>query len=296
MKDTESLIKKLKIVLIALLIAGILYPIAIHVLFKFKSNCYWITAEWKIGDILGYGGAVLAAIGTSVLGLITLVNEKRVEENALLLKWHPQIEVSRIEVNQSIIELANSYDSSTSFAHSLAVKRHCFDSSSKVKCREFHITCKNVHGIEPSSVKLVSDHCNISFNNGSRRGNSLAKYMASFVADNNEFLFCNCQSLGIISDEYISIDASNNLGFKFSVIVLYDENDSEFIEDVNDSISKNMYGLTLTLRFRNSLGYFEEGVYTFLSSGEKSAFNKARAYFGQEAICQNKRQKVRGLR
>ena len=284
MRDTDSLVKKLKIVLIAILIAIVLFPIIIHILFKFKSNCYWITAEWKIGDILGYGGAALTAIGISLLGLTTLIVQKRTEENNQLLQNHPQIEVSKIEVNSSLCELVKSYNTDNPFTHALTVKRPCFESSSEVRYREFYIICKNIHGVEPNSVKLVSNHCNISFNNGRRRGDSLVKYKMTSVSDDEKILFSNCKSLNVVSENYINIDAAsidttNNLYFKFPVIILYDENDDEFIEDINDSISKNTYGLTLTLRFKNNLGYFEESVYTFLSS---QIFNKTGTYFGKE--------------
>lgn len=46
----------------------ILAPIlVIHFLFKIYSNCYWIEAEWKAGDVLGYFGDVLSFAGTVVL-------------------------------------------------------------------------------------------------------------------------------------------------------------------------------------------------------------------------------------
>ena len=291
MKDTDSIVKKLKIVLITLLIASVLYPIVIHILFKFKSNCYWIIAEWEIGDILGYGGAVLTAIGTSILGLITLITQKRTDENNQLLLWHPQIEVSKIEVSQTIGVLVDTEDTSNPFKRALTLKRTCLDYSSEIRYREFYVTCKNVHGIEPSKVRLIPDQCNILFNNGRRRGDSLLKYKISCVSDNSDFLFSNCKSLNIVSDNYISIDTTDNNCFKFPLIVLYNENDTEFIEDINDSISKNSYGLTLTLRFKNNLGCFEESVYTLISSIGKEPFNKTRTYFGKEQVKSDKSNK-----
>ncbi len=287
MKDTNSLIKKMIIWLTILLIFSILYPIAIHFLFKWKSNCDWIIAEWESGDILGYGGAVLTAIGTSLLGLTTLIIQKRTEENNQLLQWHPQIKVSKIDVNKTDAELVKPYNMDNPFPHALTLNRPCFDFSSKLKYREFYIICKNIHGVEPNNVKLLQDQCNISFNNGRRRGTSLAKHKTLFV-DDTAFMFENCKKLNVFSEDYISIDASDNLYFKFPVVVMYNENDDEFIEDINYSIENNMYGLSLALKFKNNLGYFEESIFTFSVAGEQINFNKTRTHFGREKNIQRK--------
>ena len=287
MRDTNALIRRIIVALIVILILSLLYPVAIHFLFKWKSNCYWIIAEWKSGDILGYGGAVLTAIGTSLLGLTTCIVQKRTEENSELLKNRPQIEVSRIEVNGSVCELAKQYNTDNPFADALTLKRPYLDFSSELKYRKFYITCKNTHGVEPNSVKLLPDHCNISFNNGRRRGTSHVKYKTPFV-DDKAFMFENCKKLNVVSDDYISIDASDKLYFKFPVIVMYNENDDEFIEDINYSIENNMYGLTLALKFKNNLGYFEESVFAFSVAGEQINFNKTRTNFGNEKNTQRK--------
>lgn len=60
----------------------ILPLIVIHFLFKIKTNCYWIEADWESGDVLGYWGAVLSFLGTVVLGYVSLLlNEKAVQQN-----------------------------------------------------------------------------------------------------------------------------------------------------------------------------------------------------------------------
>lgn len=287
MKDTNALIKRIIVGLIVILILSLLYPVAIHFLFKWKSNCYWIIAEWESGDILGYGGAVLTAIGTSLLGLTTLIVQKRTDENNQLLQNHPQIEVLKIEVKSSVCELVKPYNTDNPFTHALTLKRPSSDFSSELKYREFYIICKNLHGVEPNSVKLLQDHCNISFNNGRRRGTSFVEYKSPFV-DNTAFMFENCKKLNVVSDDYISIDASDNLYFKFPVVVMYNENDDEFIEDINYSIENNMYGLTLALKFKNNFGYFEESVFTFSVAGEQINFNKTRTNFGNEKNIQRK--------
>ena len=56
----------------------IILPIVIiHILFKWKSNCYWIEAEWNAGDALGYFGDVLSFVGTVVLGYIAVKQTER---------------------------------------------------------------------------------------------------------------------------------------------------------------------------------------------------------------------------
>lgn len=66
-------IKKHKIFVVVLsffIIFGI--PFLIHVLFKIHpKNDFWV-AEWTAGDLLGYYGAILAFIGTVVLGMLAL--------------------------------------------------------------------------------------------------------------------------------------------------------------------------------------------------------------------------------
>ena len=66
-------IKKHKIFVVVLsffIILGI--PFLIHVLFKIHpKNDFWV-AEWTAGELLGYYGAILAFIGTVVLGMLAL--------------------------------------------------------------------------------------------------------------------------------------------------------------------------------------------------------------------------------
>ena len=64
----------------------ILPLVVIHVLFKVKTHCYWIEADWTSGDALGYVGDVLAFLGTVILGYVSLVlNEKAVKQNDKLI-------------------------------------------------------------------------------------------------------------------------------------------------------------------------------------------------------------------
>lgn len=87
----------------------ILAPIlVIHFLFKVHSNCYWIEAEWKAGDILGYFGDVISFVGTIILGYIAIAQtEKSNQMNKELL----EIEKNRIKpcVDITATELSNIY-------------------------------------------------------------------------------------------------------------------------------------------------------------------------------------------
>lgn len=62
--------KKITVVFCCILI--FLPIIAIHFLFKIKTGCYLIEAEWEPGDILGYFGDVLSFLGTVVLGYVAI--------------------------------------------------------------------------------------------------------------------------------------------------------------------------------------------------------------------------------
>ena len=58
---------------IAFIFVCIFLPILVtHILFKIHSNCYWIEAEWKAGELLGYFGDVLSFVGTIVLGIVAV--------------------------------------------------------------------------------------------------------------------------------------------------------------------------------------------------------------------------------
>lgn len=134
----------------------------------------------------------------------------------------------------------------------------------------------------------MPQHCNISFNNGRRRGRSLVKNITPFV-EKSVITFENFKKLDVVSDDYINIQASDNLYFKFPVVVMYNENDTEFVEDVNDSIENNTYGLMFTLRFKNNLGYFEESNFSCSIDGDKIYFNKTNMHFGKEADFKGKK-------
>lgn len=85
-----------------MMVGCIVLPIVtIHVLFKLKTNCYWIEADWTSGDILGYFGDVLAFLGTVVLGYVSLLlNEKAVKQNDKLINMQHNQEKAIAIFNQ----------------------------------------------------------------------------------------------------------------------------------------------------------------------------------------------------
>lgn len=73
----------------------ILLPIIVlHLLFKIRTDCYWIQADWQSGDVLGYFGDVLSFIGTIILGYIAIIQAEKANQlsNELL-----KIEKNRIK-------------------------------------------------------------------------------------------------------------------------------------------------------------------------------------------------------
>lgn len=88
--------------------------IVVHVLFKWKPGIEWIAAEWSAGDVLAYIAGFEAFIGTAALGLITVYQSKKAndeserlsKENNYLQKISiqrllPLVKVTSVEVQDS---------------------------------------------------------------------------------------------------------------------------------------------------------------------------------------------------
>ena len=73
MKRLLKWISDHKIVTLFLCFLLVFLPIiVIHILFKIKTDVYWMQAEWEAGEMLGYFGGVLSFIGSLVLGYIAI--------------------------------------------------------------------------------------------------------------------------------------------------------------------------------------------------------------------------------
>lgn len=57
-------------------------PLAIHILFKLHAPIPFFEAEWTAGDALGYYGAILSFVGTSVLGILALYQNHIIKEES----------------------------------------------------------------------------------------------------------------------------------------------------------------------------------------------------------------------
>lgn len=80
---------------IFILAAIILLPIIVlHLLFKIRTDYYWIQADWQSGDVLGYFGDVLSFVGTIILGYVAIIQAEKANQlsNELL-----KIEKNRIK-------------------------------------------------------------------------------------------------------------------------------------------------------------------------------------------------------
>ncbi len=76
-------LKKHKILMGLLSIVIILgVPLAIHILFKINSGIPFFEAEWTAGEALGYYGSILSFIGTVVLGILALYQNRLIKEES----------------------------------------------------------------------------------------------------------------------------------------------------------------------------------------------------------------------
>lgn len=76
-------LKKHKIlvcILSFIIILGV--PLAIHILFKINSGISFFEAEWTAGEALGYYGSILSFIGTVVLGILALYQNRIIKEES----------------------------------------------------------------------------------------------------------------------------------------------------------------------------------------------------------------------
>lgn len=95
MEKILNWIKLHKVRTIFILAAIILLPIIVlHLLFKIRTDYYWIQADWQSGDVLGYFGDVLSFVGTIILGYVAIIQAEKANQlsNELL-----KIEKNRIK-------------------------------------------------------------------------------------------------------------------------------------------------------------------------------------------------------
>lgn len=271
MKKETNWIRITTLILVAIGLVSVVSPFLLDCILNVKN----IKPEWTAGDILSYIGAVLFALGATVLGLVAMVVEKKNEDKNHILQWHPQVDIVKVDV-ESCIRMGDIPKDM------LVLKKESANDCLDLRYRIFNITCHNNYGLAPDCVKISNAPIHsVYYNNGHRRGTSLVTY-SSPLNSNKEFRYENCKNLIPETSEYIKICSLHDMNFTFSLAIAYLDNDNEFVEDTNPSIAKKEYGLNIPLRFKNSLGLFEEGVFTILSAGEDIIFNKSRIYFNKE--------------
>ena len=97
-----------------IIVGIIILPLTvIHILFKIKTHCYWIEADWESGDVLGYFGDVLAFLGTVILGYVSLLlNEKAIKQNDKLVNMQHNQEkaISIFDQEEQLVLYAKNED------------------------------------------------------------------------------------------------------------------------------------------------------------------------------------------
>ena len=238
-------------------------------MFKYED----MNSKVAMGDLLSYVGSVLSALGATVLGIIALVLDKKNEDKNQLLEWRPQVDIIRIKVEKSI-------HTGDLPRNVLVFKKESLNENADLNYRVFNITCRNNNGLEPEYIRVSNVSNYIYYENGYRRGASLVEHCP--LLNNKEFKYDNCKKIVPLSEEYIKINSSYNTEFSFSVAIEYDDCDVDFAEDINPSITKGIYGLSLSLRFKNSLNLYEEGVFVGLAIENNEICSKYRNHFDKE--------------
>lgn len=108
---------------IAIILLFAIPLIAVHILFKWQSNIYWIQSEWDAGDIISYVAGFEAFIGTAILSFLALwQNQQHKQENDNKDKMLLEIENEKIRLSnlpQFLVQTAdwrNVVDSSSSIS------------------------------------------------------------------------------------------------------------------------------------------------------------------------------------
>ena len=87
--------------LVLLIVIGLFaIPLLIvHVLFKIRTDLYWVYADWESGDVIAYIAGFEAFIGTTLLSVLALwQNQKHKQENDLRDQKMLQIENEKIRL------------------------------------------------------------------------------------------------------------------------------------------------------------------------------------------------------
>ena len=97
-------IKGHKIASFAILLGLFIVPIiAVQFLFKWKTDIYWIQADWKSGDVLAYIGGFYAFLGTVVFSLLALWQNYVIEKKNT--EYNTKLQQIEIKLNMPIFDI-----------------------------------------------------------------------------------------------------------------------------------------------------------------------------------------------
>ena len=96
-------------IIVNIIIAILLFTlplIIINILFKMKTDIWFLKAEWSAGEVLSYIGGFEALLGTIILGVVAIKqNNKANDINDRLLKMVEESRRFRIEEKAASVQL-----------------------------------------------------------------------------------------------------------------------------------------------------------------------------------------------
>lgn len=201
----EKLIKWITIhkkQMIILIIAIIILPmIVIHFLFKIKTNCYWIQAEWDAGEVLGYFGDILSFIGTVILGYIAIAQtEKANQLNEELVK----IEKNRIK---PCLEISSMQSYKIFMAEDMYKKLDEIYGNAVMQMNLLYTSHPRT-GIETNSVLIELEVCNSGFSDIRR---IFVKNLCFYLAVNDPYNSENEKIACMSGDTCLKVGESKKL-------------------------------------------------------------------------------------
>lgn len=97
------------ICVVALIVVAIIVPFAISAVFKIHPHRYIFSAEWTADGYLGYIGALIGAAATIYAVRITIVNERKRQEEERIILAKPWLSSETLLLcsNKDILEEEN---------------------------------------------------------------------------------------------------------------------------------------------------------------------------------------------
>ncbi len=279
-------IVKHKLVTIAIFMGIFVLPLCIvHLIFKIPACNSYFVAEWNAGDLLGYIVGFFSFVGTVSLGLVTLIINKRLHNNNELLTWRPLVYVKEVKACKTeIIQ--------TQFVLSpfeITLKKESVVDFSTANIISITVICENTSGEIPDRVEIIDEKfCGAYYNNGIRRGNSLAKKLVNPPAGKVAIGFDTYAKMSVLSRASIPISNMYGSVFSFVINIIFDgkENTDYDPRDIFEAFSSNNFGLIFEAKFTNKLGFVEKSVLEITNTNQYETIstqcNKTRSIYFKE--------------